>query len=241
MILRMGFRSTAALMRLADTPSRRSLARAAVVTLVLGLGATLALHALALFISGIDPTQTWQRGFIKTPQGEHWRMAWQGNRGYERLHIESRERWRQWNGEAGFPPDLEDAKGRELPSHRRQLPHWLKPPGAGEHLLVVRAYGWPARAFYLEYRVSAAGTTCRGMLRIPLASGAIELPVGIIWTGLAINVLFWGTLIWVYFAAERRLVRHLRRRRGCCPTCQYDIRGLRDPVCPECGGALGKA
>jgi hypothetical protein len=28
----------------------------------------------------------------------------------------------------------------------------------------------------------------------------------------------------------RHLVRHA------CPNCGYDIRGLRDPVCPECGG-----
>lgn len=34
-----------------------------------------------------------------------------------------------------------------------------------------------------------------------------------------------------------RLQRH-RRERGLCPACGYDLRGLPEPRCPECGGAI---
>ncbi len=40
-------------------------------------------------------------------------------------------------------------------------------------------------------------------------------------------------------AAHRLLDRHRWRARhlrsGCCPWCRYDIRGLPEPRCPECG------
>lgn len=41
------------------------------------------------------------------------------------------------------------------------------------------------------------------------------------------------SLIWFYFTRKRRRVR-----RGLCPECKYDMAGLPEPKCPECGNAL---
>ena len=38
-----------------------------------------------------------------------------------------------------------------------------------------------------------------------------------------------------FVAALRRSRRNRRRRRGLCPTCGYDLRGLTHDRCPECG------
>ncbi len=60
------------------------------------------------------------------------------------------------------------------------------------------------------------------------------LPIGIVWPGLIVNVMFWS-VIWaspMLFFASRRAIR---KRRGRCPACGYDLRRDIDAGCPECG------
>ena len=61
------------------------------------------------------------------------------------------------------------------------------------------------------------------------------LPLRPIFPGFLIDTLFYGA-IWFGllfgFGAARR---GLRKRRGLCPMCAYDLRGDLDTGCPECG------
>jgi hypothetical protein len=64
----------------------------------------------------------------------------------------------------------------------------------------------------------------------------------ILWTGVAHNLVALcaaGLLVWSLVLNARRLQPLLpsqrRRRRGACPTCGYDLTGLAEGPCPECG------
>jgi hypothetical protein len=57
------------------------------------------------------------------------------------------------------------------------------------------------------------------------------VPLGLAADALAVAVLFWLLLF-----GRPRLRAHLRRRRGLCPSCGYDVRGAAG-TCPECGAA----
>lgn len=61
------------------------------------------------------------------------------------------------------------------------------------------------------------------------------LPIMPVWVGLIGNTLFFAGAWWVVLLAPRSLRARLRRRRGRCPACAYDL--CRDLAggCPECG------
>ncbi len=63
------------------------------------------------------------------------------------------------------------------------------------------------------------------------------LPVRPVWTGFAVNTIFYAALLWLPFAPFT-LRRLIRRRRGLCPACAYDLRHGEHEACPECGRAL---
>ena len=60
------------------------------------------------------------------------------------------------------------------------------------------------------------------------------IPIGIKWLGLCINTLLWAGILWALFLGPPFLRRVVRRRKGCCLRCGYDLRGS-GGVCPECG------
>ena len=55
-----------------------------------------------------------------------------------------------------------------------------------------------------------------------------------IWPGFAVNTIFYAAILWVPFAPFV-LRRHIRRKRGRCPQCAYDLRSDLTSGCPECG------
>lgn len=61
-----------------------------------------------------------------------------------------------------------------------------------------------------------------------------RLPLRPIWSGFAINTLFYACLSWLVLFAPFAVRRHLRGRRGACGRCGYDLANL--DACPECGG-----
>ncbi len=61
------------------------------------------------------------------------------------------------------------------------------------------------------------------------------LPYAPIWPGFAINTIFYAAILWLPFGPFQ-LRRYVRRKRGRCIKCGYDLRGHSGgEVCPECG------
>jgi len=61
------------------------------------------------------------------------------------------------------------------------------------------------------------------------------LPCEPIWRGLAANTAFCGASMWLAGWIAAVLRRGRRMRRGLCMLCGYDLRGLWERRCPECG------
>ncbi len=114
------------------------------------------------------------------------------------------------------------------------------------------AYGWPMLS--LEYRTESDWRT-RGtngkLLNQPRPLRMIDaivttpstpilrrwdyLPIGIIWRGLLLDSGLYATIWLALLFAPRPLRRMIRRTRGLCIKCGYDLRGTSKGVCPECG------
>ena len=56
--------------------------------------------------------------------------------------------------------------------------------------------------------------------------------------GFAINTIFYAAILGVLFFAPGAVRRTIRRKRGLCPACAYDLRGSASQMCPECGNAV---
>ena len=61
------------------------------------------------------------------------------------------------------------------------------------------------------------------------------LPLRPIWTGFAINTIFYTASLWLLTLGPFTARRLIRRKRGHCIKCGYDLRGTKHEVCPECG------
>ena len=112
------------------------------------------------------------------------------------------------------------------------------------------AYGWPRLPAFFEmrttrrYREGKPAELESVAYGLPIGSAqfrgstwknAHALPLRPIWSGLAINTLFYAALLWVGFCGPFALRRHVRRKCGRCITCGYDLRGDLAAGCPECG------
>jgi hypothetical protein len=66
-------------------------------------------------------------------------------------------------------------------------------------------------------------------------------PLRPIWPGLAINTIFYATILWLLWIARARVRRFIRIRRHRCPACGYEIAAGVGPRCSECGAELPRA
>ena len=68
----------------------------------------------------------------------------------------------------------------------------------------------------------------------------LVLPLYPIWTGFALNTIFYASLLWLIIPGPFVLRRFIRKRRGLCLKCGYDLRGVDHQACPECGEEIRK-
>ena len=102
--------------------------------------------------------------------------------------------------------------------------------------------GWPARCLEAgwwkntERRTSYVNAVPIYLpdndLVVPFAD---FIPFGVKWLGWSINTLFYAALSWMLFFGPASLRRVVRRRKGRCVRCGYDLRGSGGAKCPECG------
>lgn len=105
--------------------------------------------------------------------------------------------------------------------------------------------GWPLKSFaavavesrrppavkYSELEVIGG----IGLNRI--GGGGPLLPYLPVWRGLIVNTVLYGAMFWLMFASWPVGRRIIRRRRGLCLWCGYDLHGTEHDRCPECGRA----
>ena len=113
----------------------------------------------------------------------------------------------------------------------------------------VEGSGWPAIAMRTRYEEwSVAGQlggqsfhqVTEGILLTPKAAvrrgcKAKVVPLRPLWPGFAINTAFYAAILWLVIPGPFALRRHIRRKRGLCVACGYDLRGNLSAGCPECG------
>lgn len=69
--------------------------------------------------------------------------------------------------------------------------------------------------------------------------GNLYVPTGILWTGLATNTACYATAWWLILLAPAQLRTFIRKRRGQCMRCAYDLRSTpAGSPCPECGSII---
>ena len=112
-----------------------------------------------------------------------------------------------------------------------------------DYKLVVRIEtGWPVRslagAYLSDRNDQASGSWYTTAIKNPWITDNEQafnfIPYRPIWPGFAVNTLLYAAILWVPFAPFA-LRQVLRRRRGACLQCGYDLRHAEHEVCPECG------
>lgn len=140
---------------------------------------------------------------------------------------------------SGAKPDVDSPPWWSVPE---RCSNWRDPPdGFAFHL--EGAYGWPLPLLGWTERISVVpsqtGSAMFGGFRRPqwltkLCPGAV-IPYRPIWRGLLVNALVFGTTWFVMIHGYGLSRSVIRRMRGRCPECGYDLRGSPSGGCAECG------
>ncbi len=142
------------------------------------------------------------------------------------------------------------------------VPGWaavIRPHGEyslGRYRWVADARGWPMLSMWGGAKTRNIGWMSGGWVEReahPIRAILIQpddeddawmaersklIPLAPIFSGFAINTLLYGTVLWLLCVAPLapfRVRRYLRRKRGHCIKCGYDLRHAAHEVCPECG------
>ena len=104
--------------------------------------------------------------------------------------------------------------------------------------------GWPARSLAGEaWDVIRLGQRSRWLNREATfvdTNGRYALPLRPTWPGFAINTVFYAAILailWLLALGPFTLRRAIRRKRGHCIKCGYDLGHADHRACPECGAA----
>lgn len=151
---------------------------------------------------------------------------------------------------AGIEPEQVEADHRS--------PHWwmnlhgrrAQDPGAAWRWMEdLRGWPFPALRSHIEFRggddwetlATAPGFAMDGSFDdLPARKTTLRvLPATPVWRGFILNTLYYAAITGGLFVVSRWAWRRVRRERGRCPACGYDLRGDLDGGCPECGWGRG--
>ena len=133
------------------------------------------------------------------------------------------------------------------------VPHWselasvaveFRANGIEDRLADAR--GWPVLSMccHIDFDYNAPPSSFRsndGIILAPytgVATASVRvraLPLRPIWRGFALNTIFYALILWLPICGWRDIRRLIRRKRGLCPACGYDLRHADHDTCPECG------
>ena len=115
-------------------------------------------------------------------------------------------------------------------------------PGYATRLGYVVASGWPAPSFVTECTFDYSGSgecSCAwpfSGIDVDLRTPPLRVvPLRPLWTGLAVNTVFYCALVSLVLYGRRCTRRYARFRRGNCLRCGYPLLALAHSGCPECG------
>jgi len=214
---------------------RSSLSVIVLILLSAALGAATCI-GIALAAARWSPIGPPLRGIVARERGPLWDASTVSGRGIQRWHITRQLRY-------------------SLPlaaPMRLKAPHWLPFPEGDtrSYMSEMEAVGagWPLICLHAEniFDIMNFSPTARvwrngyviehGSTVQPFT--AIVVPLGPVWKGLIVNTLVFSAG-WLAFMVVVGMIRaHVRRCRGCCTRCGYDLRGSAGARCPECGGRI---
>lgn len=185
--------------------------------------------------------------------------------GITELHSMRIESWRRRDNLIQFETNIGWRTGMNLARAVEDVPDGRHIPQRPASIFTEFRFGWPARSFWYLGQVEGFAdvirdSRCEG-LWFPLnsKSGKSEfkssigiqpgasvserwLPIYILPLGFALDSLFYAAAWSVPLFGIRMGRRTLRRRRGLCARCAYDLKGLTlGSPCPECGHASAQA
>jgi hypothetical protein len=197
------------------------------------------------------------RELARQSQGAVWigddkyGMGWSGTSFTDMWSLRrlTNEDWKEWAWYSyREPQEHPQLFGRRI--ERETPPSWVSVPDAraGEGYVETAAYGWPLRVVRCRGAfLSVAGDSSSfkrgasdglGNFDNPwVASPAWGIAWKPIWPNLLASAALYGTVMWMSVAMVGAVRRVLRRQRGSCAACGYDLRGLGAGMCPECGAA----
>lgn len=115
--------------------------------------------------------------------------------------------------------------------------------GVGEYIGDFVRVGWPFRAVGGGWCMGQDGrVTYVTAIDVEVGGFLNEtwtvdfIPVGVIWSGVAMNTTFYALILWAVVRGPSRLRRYIRKRRHLCRNCGYPT-GT-SSVCSECGTQL---
>ncbi len=175
-------------------------------------------------------------------------VAWtcaQGHTDYmnSEEHPPSLDDLRWWNERApqGFPLQpvgAADSYGFGLTFALLWELEWEVHHTLGDNAMRFRA-GLPMRSMEQSVWVERSKRLVveQDLARIPLwwSSNDVLVPLRPLLLAFAVNSLFYAIVSASVLASIVALRRVIRRRRGRCIKCGYDLRGAEHEVCPECG------
>jgi hypothetical protein len=230
-------------------PNRASVSREVLVSLCVGVVASVAISWLAMFLPhgdhGYGPPVDRDLGVAHgTPYNQGGSgKTWQISEGRNAWHHVVSYWWMQVSGQSLSMP-IDDFEARKL--DLGTLPDHLRPDSLDNLVMLswYRETGWPMKALtcstHWKKQISNADIiyTVQGGLQLPRDKDFTPraLPITPVWPGFAVNVVAWGGAWWLAMAAAGAGRRAIRRRSNRCVACGYPRQGLpADSACPECG------